>query len=242
LTSSVLRPWTTAIAALGAATLVACTGSSNPAPHTSATSASPTSRPTPTLTAAEQLQQVARAATRAVFHATYHVHRDKPGSNATLRVDHTKRSVRVDITAGATTATLIAAPGATFACRRSHGRRACFRVATKGERTPTPFNLAPANLFTREFARLAAHPKRYDITAAGSHRAKGDVPASRCYRVRATTGPKPERRPVTYCFSTKGVLTLAQYASGNVIRLSSLRQRVPKDAFRPYSSPTPIPH
>lgn len=222
-----------------------CTGSSTPGPTASATttSASPSAHASPTLTAAAQLQGVARAATRAVFHATYRVHREKPGSAATLRVDHNKRSVRVDITTGSATATLIAAPRATFACSRSHGRRACFRVAKKGERIPTPFNLAPASIFTREVARLAAHPNRYDIRLAGDRRSHGPhVPASSCFRVRAKTGPKPERRPITYCFSAEGVLTFAQYASGNVIRLTSVRQRVPTDAFRPYSSPTPIPH
>jgi len=230
---------------LCAGMVAGCTGSSAPQPTTSATSAStsPGAKASPTLTAAAQLQGVAHAATRAVFHATYRVHREKPGSAATLRVDHNKRAVRVDITAGAATATLIAAPRATFACSRSHGRRACFRVAKKGERIPAPFNLAPASIFTREVARLSAHPNRYDIRLAGDRRGhRPAVPASSCFRVRAKTGPKPERRPITYCFSSEGVLTFAEYASGNVIRLTSLRQRVPQDAFRPYSSPTPIPH
>jgi hypothetical protein len=168
------------------------------------------------------------------------VHRAKPGAGATMRVDHTPKSVRVDITTGATTATLISTPAATYACTRKHKKHACFRVAKRGERIPAPFNLAPATIFTRDFARLADHPRKYDIGDAGDRQALGDVPASTCYRTSATTGPKQERRPVTYCFSDKGVLVYARYASGNVIRLKALRMRVDPKTFKPYSSPTPL--
>lgn len=159
-----------------------------------------------------------------------------------MRVDHTATSVRVDITAGATTATLIATPAATYACTRKHEHRACFRVAKRGQRIPAPFNLAPATLFTRDVERLSAHPNAYDVEAAGERQAQGDVPASTCFRTRATTGPRKDRRPVTYCFSVHGVLVYARYASGNVIRLQALRMHVDPKAFKPYSSPTPLTH
>ena len=227
---------------LCAATLAGCTGSSSPAPTPTPTSSSPSPSPSPTLTASEQLQALAHDATRAVFHATYRVHRDKPGSSATMRVDHTPQRVRLDITAESTTATFIAAPRAAFACTRSGGQRSCLRVARKGERIPVPFNLAPASIFTKDVGRLADHPGRYDVKAAGQRKSRGDVPASSCFEVRATKGTKQERRPVTYCFADDGVLVFAGYASGNVIRLMTLRQRLAKDAFRPYSSPTPLPH
>jgi hypothetical protein len=222
--------------------LAGCTGDSSPGPEASATTSAPTTSPTRTLSPGQQLRALAGAATDTAFRAIYRVHRAEPGSSAMMRVDHTAKSVRVDITAGATTATLIATPPATYACTRKHKHRACFRVAKRGDRIPRPFNLAPASIFTTDVARLSDHPHKYDVESAGERQAQGDVPASTCFRVRATTGSKKDRRPVTYCFSDKGVLVYARYASGNVIRLQALRMHVDPNAFKPYSSPTPLPN
>lgn len=220
--------------------MAGCTGSSGPTAEPTASSTSPTVSPSPATPAGQQLKALADAGTGTAFRATYRVHRAKPGSRATMKVDHTAHSVRVDIIAGPTTATLIATPAATYACSRKHHDRACFRVAKRGDRIPAPFNLAPASIFTTDIARLAAHPGRYDVAAAGDRAAHGGVPASSCFRTRATTGPKKERRPITYCFSAEGVLVYARYASGNVIRLESVHTTVDPESFRPYSSPTPL--
>lgn len=210
-----------------------CTGDSSPAPAPSTTSLTPSATPDP----GAALQQLAAAAADARYHAIYRVHRARPGGSAYLRVDHTAHALRVDVSTHHATATLIATPNLVYACSRDHGKRACFRVHRRGAGIPDPFDLALAHVFTTDLAHLAAHPGRYDVTSAGERGGSTDgPPASSCFDVKPRAG-----KAVTYCLAETGVVVLARYASGNVVRLLSVRGRPAPKAFRPYSSPTPVP-
>ncbi len=206
----------------------------SPSASPSATAAVPT---------ADQLRALARAGADKPYHAVYRVHRTKPSSTAKLVVEHTSQSVRVDVTTGKTTATLIVTPRASYACSKSKRDRACFRVAKAGKPVRPPFNLAPQTVFTSDVGQLAAHPGHYRVRAAGTREGGTTVPAAICFDVRPRASASKRHAPAgAYCFAPSGVLTAVTYRSGNSLRLLSVRlKRPPHKVFKPYATPTPLP-
>jgi hypothetical protein len=233
---------TGAVVAAGLTTLAGCTGSSAPEPGATPSTASTTPSASPSLTAAQQLQQLAQAGTKAVFRASYVVRQQHPSSHATWRVWRTHRSLRVDVVTKHVTSTLIRSPRATYACRRSGHHRTCFRVAKGDQPIPAPFRLLAERLFSDSLARLAARPHSYSVRTP----AAGSVPVrtsgGTCFRVKVAKGQSANLATATYCVSAAGIFTAVVYPSGNVVRVEHVTSKAPdSNAFRPYSSPTPLP-
>jgi hypothetical protein len=223
--------------------LTACTGSSSPEPSTSpSTSISPSPSPTATLSAAQQLQLLARTGTEAVFHGTYLVRQRHPSSHATWRVWRTHRSLRVDVITKKVTATLIHTPRATYSCTRSGHRRTCFRVAKGSKPTPAPFRLLAERLFSDSLTRLATRPHSYTASAPKAGSVHVATKGGTCFNVRVPKNKSADLATATYCLSPAGVITAVVYPNGNVVRIDVVRLRAPSAAtFHPYSSPTPLP-
>ena len=217
-------------------------GGSGGPPETPSVTPPPVATTTPP-SPADQLRARARALGRTPFHATYRARRTHPLSAATLVVDHTARSVRVDVTTGGTTATLIVTPHASYACSRSRHDRACFRVARAGQPVRAPFNLAPQTVFTTDVTQLASHTARYRVASAGRRAATASVPAATCFSVHRRQVTREPRAPGgTYCFADSGVLTSVTYSSGSTLKMRSVRLTAPAHTrFHPYASATPLP-
>lgn len=233
---------TVAVVAAALTSLSGCTGSSAPAPGPTSTTASPNPSPSASLTAAQQLQQLAQAGTKAVFRASYVVRQQHPSSHATWRVWRTHRSLRVDVVTKNVTSTLIRSPRAAYSCRRSGQHRTCFRVAKGEDPIPAPFRLLAERLFSDSLARLATRPHSYSVTTP----AAGSVPVrtggGTCFRVKVAKSQSANLATATYCLSSAGVFTAVVYPSGNVVRVEHVTSKAPDSAsFRPYSSPTPLP-
>ena len=227
---------------LCAATLAGCTGSSAPQPGPTATTTSPSPSPTATLTVGEQLQRLAQQGTRAVFHASYVVRQQHPTGHATWRVWRTHHSLRVDVVTKRVTATLIRTRRAAYSCRRSGRHRTCFRVARANKPVPAPFRLLAEQLFSDSLTRLATRPHSYSVRAS----APGSVPVrtsgGTCFGVKVAKSRSHNLATGTYCLSPAGIFTAVVYPSGNVVRVEHVTSKAPDShAFRPYSSPTPLP-
>lgn len=235
-----LRLGVTAVAVVGVTLLTGCSGSSSPSPAPSSTTPSPA--PSATLTVAQQLQQLAEAGTKAVFHGTYLVRQRHPSSHATWRVWRTHSSLRVDVVTKKVTATLIRTPRATYSCRRSGHRKTCFRVAKTNKPIPAPFRLLAERLFTDSLNRLADRPHSYTVTAPAAGSVHVATNGGSCFNVKVPKNRSSDLATATYCLSSAGVFTAVVYPSGNVVRVAHVTTKAPSsDAFRPYSSPTPLP-
>ena len=221
----------TAVVLMGLISVAGCTGSSSPAPSPSATS--PSVSPSPTLTAAEQMQQLAEAGYKSAYKATYAVRQRKPSGHATWVVWRQTNALRVDVVTGHVTTTLINAPTATFACRKTPHHRTCFRVAKGGK---GPFRLLAEKLFSSDLATLRNLARGYTVTAAASQKS-----GASCFAVKPDTKSAKAVARATYCFTDNGVLAAVTYPSGNIVRLQHLNSAAPRhQTFRPYSSPTPV--
>ena len=230
-----------ATAALAVAvTASGCSGSSSSGAPPSATPTATSASPTP-VPPDQQLQQLAILGSKAAFHATYVVRQMHPASGATWEVWRTTSSLRVDIVTKHDTATLISTPHATYSCSRGNHHRACFRVAKAGEPIPVALRLLAVRLFTSDLVGIAQHPERYGIAAATPGSVTGPTNGGTCFHL---TVPKQTGGMETgsYCFDANGILTVAAYPNGNVVRLAHLSAHAPlTSVFTPYSSPTPLP-
>lgn len=224
LTFRVFRP--VAATLLAVTTVAACGSSSSPAPAAT------------TATVADALSHVAATAAAASYSATYTFFEAADRQSATVQVWRSPPSLRVDVVAHGTTATLIVGDDATYSCSMTGARRACLRVAAAGQPLPAPFNVAPANLFTVYLRQLAARTADYDVVAATA-----PSPATRCFAVTPkATASAPQVPKGTYCFYADGVLAAAKYPSGNTVTLQSQQAATPSPAeFSPYAKPTPLP-
>jgi len=236
------RARTTAVAFLCAATVAGCTGSSAPQPRPTTTTSSPSPSPTAALTAAQQLQQLARQGTKAVFHASYVVRQKHPSGHAAWRVWRTRRSLRVDVVTKSVTATLIRTPRAAYSCRRSGHHRTCFRVAKGNKPVPAPFRLSAEQLFSDSLTRLATRPHSYSVRTPAAGSVTVRTGGGTCFRVKVAKNRSTNLATGIYCLSAAGIFTAVVYPSGNVVRVEHVTTRAPDShAFRPYSSPTPLP-
>ena len=223
----------TAIALVGAAALSGCTGSSAPGPTPSTTTTSPS--PRPSLTAEQQLQQLARLGAKAVFRATYLVRQKHPSSHATWRVWRTSNSLRVDVVTKHATATLIRTPHNTYACSRSGHNKRCFRVA-KGGSLPAPLRLLAEQLFSANLSSLAKGSAAVTVAVAAT-----GSPLGTCFAI-APRHKNSSIEKAEYCFDSSGVLSRVRYPNGNLVQARNVVEKPPKGSvFHPYSSPTPIP-
>ncbi|HMC69814.1 MAG TPA: hypothetical protein VKJ07_11725, partial [Mycobacteriales bacterium] len=201
---------------------------------------------------ADVLAALAAQGASAVYTATYTFHQVSPDTTATVKVWRAEPSLRVDVVAGNTTATLLSTSSGSYSCSMTGAKRSCLLVANAGAPVPAPFDVAPANLFSADLHTLATNTSAYDVRAAAANPASGGVPASQCFDVSsvATASPSPTGSPPAsarvpdgrYCFTSAGVLAAASYPSGNTITLTSLETSTPApDAFTPYAKPTPLP-
>lgn len=216
---------------------------------TSCTSSSPPSsnRSGP----ADVLSHVAANAAAATYTATYSFRQASSGAMATVQVWRSQPSLRVDVIANGTTATLIVGSDATYACSMTGTRRSCLLVAAAGQPLPAPFSVAPANLFTVDVRQLAIRTIDYDVkvastltpTPASSTQPFPFTAAPQCFAVTPRpTAAAPQVPQGTYCFAPDGILTAASYPSGNTIALTSAQVTTPAPGeFTPYAKPTPLP-
>jgi hypothetical protein len=216
----------------------ACTGSSAPQPVPSSPAAT-----TPAETPAAALQRLAGLAARVNYTATYAVRQTHPAGSATWRVWRAPAKLRVDVTRGKVTATLIVTPKASFSCHRAGRQRTCLRVAGAGKPVPAPLQLLAQRVFSGDLDTLAGALTSYDVTTAAAQEGNALVPASTCFAVTPhAKAPKSHVDKATYCFSAAGVLTSVVYPSGNAVRLQHVSLTTPShQSFVPYSSPTPLP-
>jgi hypothetical protein len=220
--------------------VAACTGGGS----------SPTARPTPTVTpttvattpVGEQIQRLAQLGLHASYRASYVARQDNRPHRAEWQVARTPSALRIDVITGGRTATLIVGPKGAFSCARAGKRRACFRVAKPGRPVPPPFDHAPQALFAADLVSLAQHAGTYAIAAATTAEGGGRG-GDNCFRVRPTSAATKPRVPTgVYCFADVGVLTAVRFPTGSSVRLVDVRMSRPgPTAFRPYSSPTPLP-
>jgi hypothetical protein len=231
LTFRVIRPLRLVTGALLAVGLAACGGGSS-APSGSGPSST-----------AEQLTHLAGSATQAQYTASYVFHQQSPDSTAAVKVWHAPKQLRVDVTAGSTTATLIVTDATTYSCSVTAKKRTCFTVGVAGRPAQTPFNVGPATLFTADLDNLAAHGTTYTVRGAGVEAAAADVPAATCFAVApGLLTPQPQVKPGTYCLADVGLLTSVTYANGNSAHLTTVQQAPPTArVFTPYASPSPLP-
>ena len=177
-----------------------------------------------------------------MFHGTYVVRQQHPSSRATWRVWRTHSSLRVDVVTKKVTATLIRTPKATYSCRRSGRRKTCFRVATTNKPIPAPFRLLAERLFADSLNRLADRPQSYSVTAPAPGSVHVATSGGSCFNVKVPASKSSDLATATYCLSSAGIYTAVVYPSGNVVRIVHVTTKSPSsDAFRPYSSPTPLP-
>jgi hypothetical protein len=221
--------------------LAACSGSSTP----KATVKAP----------ADVLADLAAQGASAAYTATYAFHQVSPDTTATVKVWRAEPSLRVDVVAGTTTATLLLTSAGSYSCAMTGAKRSCLLVANAGSPVPAPFDVAPANLFSADLHTLATDTSSYDVRSAPPLPASSSVPSAQCFDVRSaasgsssgspSASPSPSPAPVPagrYCFTSAGVLAAAKYPSGNTITLTALQTSTPApDAFTPYAKPTPLP-
>jgi hypothetical protein len=210
--------------------LVGCSSGSHPA-QTNVT------------TAADALAALAEKGAAASYSATYSFHQISPDTTASVQVWRADPSLRVDVVAGGTTATLLVTSTGSYSCSISGAKRSCLLVAAAGEPVPKPFDVAPANLFTADLRALAADSAAYDVRSAPSQPPAGSVPAAQCFDIAAhVSGATPVVPAGRYCFTTAGLLAAASYPSGNTVHLVSAESTTPApDQFTPYAKPTPLP-
>ena len=194
-------------------------------------------------TAADRLAALAEKGAAANYSATYTFHQASPDTTASVQVWRAAPSLRVDVVAGTTTATLLVTSSGSYSCSIRSSKRSCLLVAGAGAPLPKPFDVAPANLFTADLRALAAGSAAYDVKSAPSVPATGSVPAAECFdvapHVSAAAASVPAGR---YCFIAAGLLAAATYPSGNTVHLSAYSTSTPtSDEFTPYATPTPLP-
>ena len=225
--------------------LAACSGSGSP---------KPTATPS-----ADALAVLATRGAAAAFTASYAFHQVSPDTTAIVKVWRAEPSLRVDVVAGATTATLLMTSTGSYSCSINAAKRSCLLVAGAGAPVPAPFDVAPVNLFSADLLVLAAHTASYDVKGAPALPASGQapaaqIPAAQCFDVSAVASTSPSPTPTSssapsatvpagrYCFTSAGVLAAASYPSGNTITLTSLQTATPSPAtFTPYAKPSPLP-
>jgi len=182
-------------------------------------------------------------------------HQLSPDTTATVKVWRAEPSLRVDVVAGSTTATLLSTSTGSYSCSITGAKRSCLLVANAGAPVPAPFDVAPANLFGADLHTLATDTSSYTVRSAPGQPASGAVPAAKCFDVSSSPSSSPSPSPSAspsptaatvpngrYCFTSAGVLAAAKYPSGNTITLTDLQTTTPSpDAFTPYAKPTPLP-
>ena len=175
-----------------------------------------------------------------------------------MKVWRAEPSLRVDVVAGTTTATLLLTSCGQLLLLDNRGEAIVPPGgASPDEAVPAPFDVAPANLFSATLHTLATDTASYDVRSAPVVAASGP---RRLENLRRTVLRRHQQRlrlaiadasPATrggtvpsgrYCFTSAGVLAAAKYPSGNTITLTALQTSTPApDAFKPYAKPTPLP-
>jgi hypothetical protein len=206
--------------------------------------------------AGDVLASLAAKGAAASYSATYEFHQASPDTTATVQVWRTDTSLRVDVVAGATTATLLRTPSGSYSCSITNGKRSCLLVAGPGRPLPPPFDIAPASLFTTDLLQLADQTGAYDVKSAPPLSASGPAAGARCFDVTpapATASASPTTSPSAspsaaavpagrYCFTADGLLAAATFPSGNTVRMTAAQVGAPPAAqFTPYAKPTPLP-
>jgi hypothetical protein len=218
-----------ALVAPALASFVACSSSSHRQPIVT--------------TAADSLAALAAKGAAATYSASYAFHQVSPDTTATVQVWRAAPSLRVDVSAGGTTATLLVTSAGSYSCSIKATKRSCLIVAGAGAPVPAPFDVAPVNLFTADLHTLATDTASYDVRSAPATLASGAVPAAQCFDVAGRASIPTAQVPAgRYCFTSAGLLAAATYPTGNTIRLTAAPAATPAPAqFTPYAKPSPLP-
>jgi hypothetical protein len=187
--------------------------------------------------AAAQLAAIAAIARTAQYTGTYAADSsDNPPRAGTIVAYRTPTSTRLDITEAVGRVVVQVDPTGTYSCNLpTGGTPSCLTLAGPGD--PVPANVDPSGqlLFTTTLDTLA---QGVDLTvsAEAPRPAANGVPASSCF---ALIAAPDEVAPGTYCFSSAGVLTRAQFRS-NVLELTSLTTAPAQSDFSLPASPSPL--
>lgn len=160
--------------------------------------------------------------------ATYTL-RARTGTTATVTVTRSAARVRVDVTAGKQTSSLISADAGWVACAKTD-RTTCVLAAPKGKALPAAFDPGVGRLFTTALPQMATRAS--GLYPSGYLVASGDVPAAACVEV---VGPDTGR----YCVTEGGVLRRAKFPGGT-LDLVSVTDDVDAARFAPPVTPTPL--
>ena len=188
--------------------------------------------------AAAQLAAIAAIARDAQYAGTYSADSsDSPPRASTITAYRTPNSTRLDVSEADGRVVIQVDPTGTYTCNLpTGGTPTCLTLA--GPDQPVPANVNPSGqaLFTTTLDTLA---QGVDLTVsieAPRPAAGNGIPASSCFAlIAAPDGVSPG----TYCFSSSGVLTRAQFRS-NVLELTSLMPAPVQSDFSLPASPSPI--
>jgi hypothetical protein len=225
-----------AILAIGLGTVLAvssaCSSHSHAAPPPPSLLAS-SSGPT----AAAQLASIAAIARGAQYTGTYSADSsDNPPRASTIKAYRTPTSTRLDVSEADGRVVIQVDPTGTYTCNLpTAGTPTCLTLAGPGDPVPANVNPSGQALFTTTLDTLA---QGVDLTVSleAPRPAANGIPASSCFAlIAAPDGVSPG----TYCFSSTGVLTRAQFRS-NVLELTALATAPVQSDFALPASPSPI--
>jgi hypothetical protein len=172
--------------------------------------------------AAAALATIAQVARGAEYTATYTADSsDNPPRSNIITAFRTSTRTRLDVTEATGHVLIQVDPTGTYTCNLptpGSGEPSCLTLAGPGQPVPASVDPAGQALFTTTLDVLA---QGNDITVATEppRPAGNGIPAARCYAVIAA--PAGGVSPGTYCFTTSGILTRAQFRS-NVLQMSAL--------------------
>jgi hypothetical protein len=170
--------------------------------------------------AAAALATIAQVARGAEYTATYTADSsDNPPRSNIITAFRTSTRTRLDVIEATGHVLIQVDPTGTYTCDLpTSGTPSCLTLAGPGQPVPASVDPAGQALFTTTLDVLA---QGNDITVATEppRPAGNGIPAARCYAVIAA--PAGGVSPGTYCFTTSGILTRAQFRS-NVLQMTAL--------------------
>jgi len=199
----------------------------------------PSSRPASSgPSAAAALATIAQVARGAAYTATYSAQSsDTPPRTNIITAFRTSTRTRLDVTETTGHVLIQVDPSGTYTCNLpTSGTPSCLTLAGPGQPVPAGVDPSGQALFTTTLDVLA---QGNDITVAteAPRPAGNGIPAATCYAVIAA--PAGGVSPGTYCFTTSGILTRAQFRS-NVLQLTALSGTPVDGDFTLPATPLPL--
>jgi len=199
----------------------------------------PSSRPASSgPSAAAALATIAQVARGAEYTATYTAQSsDTPPTTNIITASRASTRTRLDVTETTGHVLIQVDPSGTYTCNLpTSGTPSCLTLAGPGQPVPAGVDPSGQALFTTTLDVLA---QGNDITVAteAPRPAGNGIPAATCYAVIAA--PAGGVSPGTYCFTTSGILTRAQFRS-NVLQLTALSGTPVDGDFTLPATPLPL--